>query len=473
MFKAATLGTLALIACFLTAQEAMAQQFQRPVLPGETAGNATQHGTPLLNPPYSQAPMAFGVPARDTSSPNSDPRLASDSTFAPPVHIQPKSTNALLGKHDKFSDQVECPASNPVGAIPERPAVDSIYKDPIQSLKNNVNNGRSTPQRMLLAKSVSTADSSRSGDPTLRPITTATQKPKREKAIAKLQNQITNFLYTPPVPSQRFKKASFNKTSSAKSRSRYPSRTTLPNVRSASRQRPSVQTASSQITRVSPTQQTIAKAPGVQYAYSDKNTLDLSPTVQNAVQQVVMVEPTQDPFNDEEIELPPTERIIVEESSDRFQPNFNRADTFQQAEGSEPKPDPSTMSQISVLKRTLGADSPTFKDSISSQENEDFGRFKKPTQDPNIEVLPTPNADFDSGNNQRPSPGAFQTCDDFRGELLDGSIKDIALDMSPLPGRNRALYQTESRDWVDRDGNIVRLSDFRGKKVLLLTWASW
>ncbi len=25
----------------------------------------------------------------------------------------------------------------------------------------------------------------------------------------------------------------------------------------------------------------------------------------------------------------------------------------------------------------------------------------------------------------------------------------------------------------DRDGNPVRLSDFRGKKVLLLTWASW
>lgn len=25
----------------------------------------------------------------------------------------------------------------------------------------------------------------------------------------------------------------------------------------------------------------------------------------------------------------------------------------------------------------------------------------------------------------------------------------------------------------DRDGNMVRLSDFRGKKVLLLTWASW
>ena len=25
----------------------------------------------------------------------------------------------------------------------------------------------------------------------------------------------------------------------------------------------------------------------------------------------------------------------------------------------------------------------------------------------------------------------------------------------------------------DRDGNVVRLSDFRGKKVLLVTWASW
>ncbi len=25
----------------------------------------------------------------------------------------------------------------------------------------------------------------------------------------------------------------------------------------------------------------------------------------------------------------------------------------------------------------------------------------------------------------------------------------------------------------DREGNVVRLSDFRGKKVLLLTWASW
>ncbi len=28
-------------------------------------------------------------------------------------------------------------------------------------------------------------------------------------------------------------------------------------------------------------------------------------------------------------------------------------------------------------------------------------------------------------------------------------------------------------EMADRDGNLVKLSDFRGKKVLLLTWASW
>ena len=55
-----------------------------------------------------------------------------------------------------------------------------------------------------------------------------------------------------------------------------------------------------------------------------------------------MVEPTQDPFNDESVELPPAERIVVEQSLGSFKP----AAAFQQVEGTEPKPDPSTMSQI-------------------------------------------------------------------------------------------------------------------------------
>jgi hypothetical protein len=41
--------------------------------------------------------------------------------------------------------------------------------------------------------------------------------------------------------------------------------------------------------------------------------------------------------------------------------------------------------------------------------------------------------------------------------------------------RRSFLRGGEAPDFAlpDRDGNLVRLSDFRGKKVLLLTWASW
>jgi len=45
-----------------------------------------------------------------------------------------------------------------------------------------------------------------------------------------------------------------------------------------------------------------------------------------------------------------------------------------------------------------------------------------------------------------------------------------------MPLERRGFLQGgEAPDFAlpDRDGNIVRLSDFRGKKVLLLTWASW
>lgn len=45
-----------------------------------------------------------------------------------------------------------------------------------------------------------------------------------------------------------------------------------------------------------------------------------------------------------------------------------------------------------------------------------------------------------------------------------------------MPLERRAFLRGgEAPDFAlpDRNGNIVRLSDFRGKKVLLLTWASW
>ncbi|GJM14284.1 MAG: hypothetical protein DHS20C12_26870 [Pseudohongiella sp.] len=45
-----------------------------------------------------------------------------------------------------------------------------------------------------------------------------------------------------------------------------------------------------------------------------------------------------------------------------------------------------------------------------------------------------------------------------------------------MPLERRSFFRAgEAPDFelADRDGNMVKLSDFRGKKVLLLTWASW
>ena len=448
----------------------MAQQFQTPVLPGETAQSSTGHrpATPnnLRNTSYSQAPRALAAPAtlRPTGTANSipatdpaskngsdasnDSKQVSYKTFAPPVHIQPGSATTPPAQYRKSSDQAELPASTPIATPPRRAAVDSIYNAPIQSLKNSVNTSRSTPQRMLVAKSVPSPRASQTEIPRRRPNTSTPQKPQRENAISKFQNQITNFLYTPAVPSQRL-----NNRSSANSRSRTTPRQSRPNGKSVTRQKPTYNTNSSQARRANSTQQQPANTSGVQYAYPNEDNSNLPTTVQNAVQQVIMVVPTQDPFNDESVELPPADRIVVEQSLGRFESNQESAATFQQAEDSEPKPDPSTMSQISVLNRVTTPDSSNSLSEMAIEGNQEPGRFKKPTQESPSEELPAPNFDF--GNSQRPTISSFQNCDEFRAELLDGSIKDIALDLSPLPGRNRSLYQTESRDWIDRAGNIV------------------
>jgi len=46
----------------------------------------------------------------------------------------------------------------------------------------------------------------------------------------------------------------------------------------------------------------------------------------------------------------------------------------------------------------------------------------------------------------------------------------------PIPDVQRTYLQSAKApefELEDRDGNMVRLSDFRGKKLLLMTWASW
>ncbi len=46
---------------------------------------------------------------------------------------------------------------------------------------------------------------------------------------------------------------------------------------------------------------------------------------------------------------------------------------------------------------------------------------------------------------------------------------------APVPRLASPLLDGQAPDFElqDREGNAVRLSDFRGSKVLLPTWASW
>ena len=58
---------------------------------------------------------------------------------------------------------------------------------------------------------------------------------------------------------------------------------------------------------------------------------------------------------------------------------------------------------------------------------------------------------------QDETPGRLitKTCDEFRDNLLNRSIRDIALDISPPASANRSQYQPISRSWTDRDGNVI------------------
>ena len=47
---------------------------------------------------------------------------------------------------------------------------------------------------------------------------------------------------------------------------------------------------------------------------------------------------------------------------------------------------------------------------------------------------------------------------------------------APIPAKHESYLQTAKApefELADRSGKTVRLSDFKGKKVLLMTWASW
>lgn len=53
-------------------------------------------------------------------------------------------------------------------------------------------------------------------------------------------------------------------------------------------------------------------------------------------------------------------------------------------------------------------------------------------------------------------PGKYaKSCDDFRDTLLSGSIRDIALDISPPASANRDQFVAITRSWTDRQGNVI------------------
>ncbi len=66
--------------------------------------------------------------------------------------------------------------------------------------------------------------------------------------------------------------------------------------------------------------------------------------------------------------------------------------------------------------------------------------------------------DIDESNEQRQvaKSGLLDiSCEDFRNELLDNSIRDIALDISPPASELMKASDSVSRTWTDRSGNVI------------------
>ena len=73
-------------------------------------------------------------------------------------------------------------------------------------------------------------------------------------------------------------------------------------------------------------------------------------------------------------------------------------------------------------------------------------------------------------DNARPNRAPRKTCIEFQDELIAGSIRDIALDISPPAASEGAQYGGLARTWTDRRGNILAtgaLVDLRRGYVIL------
>ena len=78
--------------------------------------------------------------------------------------------------------------------------------------------------------------------------------------------------------------------------------------------------------------------------------------------------------------------------------------------------------------------------------------------------------DEEDFENDRPNRAPRKTCRQFQNELIAGSIRDIALDISPPAANEGAQYGGLARTWTDRRGNILAtgaLVDLRRGYVIL------
>ncbi len=76
----------------------------------------------------------------------------------------------------------------------------------------------------------------------------------------------------------------------------------------------------------------------------------------------------------------------------------------------------------------------------------------------------------DDNEKTKKSTPLNKPCEEFRNELLDNPIRNIALDMSAPPSDVKSEYNAISRSWTDRSGNVVAtgaMADLRRGYVIL------
>ncbi len=233
------------------------------------------------------------------------------------------------------------------------------------------------------------------------------------------------------------------------------------------------------------------------------------PTARNSVQQVAMIEPKQDPFNDGEATVAQSSMPYMKTPTANYSmPQVNRqappevspppVDIAQNQQRANP------MRQISVLRKQEEEEN-QFSRQLGSQDNEGGGVFDPPEQadttpemkqiddideelrkmresqqendnpgqdrlnDSKIDDLvkemerkaEEDGDDSDSilddiaGNDDDVADIPEKSCQEFREQLLDNSIRDIALDMSPPASRNLNQFVAISRSWTDQNGTVI------------------